>query len=302
MLQLPLFISRVIPLNKIVIFGVGLIGGSLAIAIRQAHPAVEIVGLGRDGELLHAATELGVIDRTAASIAEAMQDADLVVIATPVAQIRAILQAITPHLQAHTIVTDVGSTKSDVLAYARQALPADYRGFVAGHPIAGAEKTGVTAARDGLFHHKHVVLTPDAHTSAQALQSVQSLWESAGAKVVCMSAQQHDAIFAAVSHLPHLLAFALVNELASRDNQVELFRFAASGFRDFTRIAGSSPEMWRDITLANRSALLAELDAYQKQLRQLQTLIEHQDSAGLLAMFEHASQARNTWAESLQSQ
>lgn len=293
-------------LNKVLIFGVGLIGGSLALALKKAGVATHIVGIGRNQDSLKTALSLGVIDEAQTDIAQAMHGADIVVIATPVAQTPEILAAIAPHLKADTIITDAGSTKSDIAGYvanaAKNLTPALLSQFVGGHPIAGAEKSGVSAANADLFFGKNVVLTPNEQTSKQALSKVRALWEATGANVSEMSAEAHDQIFAAVSHLPHLLAFALVDDLANRKNSQQLFDFAASGFRDFTRIAGSSPEMWRDISLANREALLSELEAYQSELKLLQKLLENKDGAGLEALFESASNARNAWAKQRESQ
>jgi len=283
-------------LNKLVIFGVGLIGGSLALALKRANPNLHIIGIGRSGESLQTARELGIIDSIATDTESALADADMVVIAAPVAQTATILQAITPHLSNETVITDVGSTKADVIEAARHALGAKFHQFVPGHPIAGAEKSGASAARPDLFQDKNLVLTPTAVTDPQAVQKVQRMWEVAGAKVQSMTATEHDSIFAAVSHLPHLLAFALVDEIAARPNASQLFNFAASGFRDFTRIAGSSPEMWRDISLANRDALLKELHSYQQALANLFTMLEKKDGTGLQVLFESASKARNNWA------
>jgi prephenate dehydrogenase len=284
-------------LKKIVIFGVGLIGGSVALALKKAGSTAQIVGLGRSTESLQTALALGVIDVASTDIASAVQNADLILIATPVAQTPAILKAIQPHLSPNTIITDAGSTKSDVLAYAQATLGAQAKQFVGGHPIAGAEKSGVSAATVDLYSNKNVVLTPIQDNSVDAIQQVKNLWQSCGANVSEMSAATHDSIFAAVSHLPHLLAFALVDDIASRPNAEQLFGFAASGFRDFTRIAGSHPEMWRDISLANKTALLSELNAYQAELAQLKQLLENEDGAGLQALFERASTARNAWAK-----
>ena len=288
-------------LNKIVIFGVGLIGGSVALALKKAGAAPKIVGVGRNIENLQTAINLGVIDEAEADIAKALGDADLVLIATPVAQTQKILEAIIPHLSQSTVVTDAGSTKSDIAQYVMNASkraknPEHFLSqFVGGHPIAGAEKSGVTAAKEDLFIGKNVVLTPNEKTSLEAIKLVRELWQTTGANVSEMTAQTHDQIFAAVSHLPHLLAFALVNNLANRPNAKQLFNFAASGFRDFTRIAGSSPEMWRDISLANKTALLNELEAYQAEISALHNLLKNEDSQGLQAMFEQASQARQAW-------
>lgn len=288
-------------LNKIVIFGVGLIGGSVALALKKTGVAPKIVGVGRNIENLQTAINLGVIDEAEADIAKAVGDANLVLIATPVAQTQKILEAIIPHLSQSTVVTDAGSTKSDIAQYvmnaSKQAKNPEHflSQFVGGHPIAGAEKSGVTAAKEDLFIGKNVVLTPNEKTSLEAIKLVRELWQTTGANVSEMTAKTHDQIFAAVSHLPHLLAFALVNNLANRPNAKQLFDFAASGFRDFTRIAGSSPEMWRDISLANKTALLSELEAYQAEISALQNLLKNEDSQGLQAMFEHASQARQAW-------
>jgi prephenate dehydrogenase len=288
-------------LNKIVIFGVGLIGGSVALALKKTVAAPKIVGVGRNLENLKLALDLGVIDEAESNVAKAVTDADLVLIATPVAQTPKILEAIIPHLGQNAVVTDAGSTKSDIEQYvikaSRQAKNPQHflSQFVGAHPIAGAEKSGVTAAKDDLFIGKNVVLTPNENTSAEAINRVRDLWQITGANVSEMTAKAHDQIFAAVSHLPHLLAFALVNNLANRPNAKQLFDFAASGFRDFTRIAGSSPEMWRDISLANKTALMNELEAYQSEISVLQNLLKSEDSHGLQAMFEHASQARLAW-------
>jgi prephenate dehydrogenase len=285
-------------LKKLVIFGVGLIGGSVALALKKAGYSTQIVGVGRSQESLQAALDLGVIDVAKSNVAEAIKDADMILIAAPVAQTPSILSAIKPHLSAQTIITDAGSTKSDVLQYAHDILGECSHQFIGGHPIAGAEKSGVSAATADLFLGKNVVLTPTPQANIHAVSSIAKLWQDCGAKVSEMSAETHDSIFAAVSHLPHLLAFALVDEIASRTNAAQLFGFAASGFRDFTRIAGSHPEMWRDISLANKEALLNEISAYQAELSKLKTMLQNSDGAGLHALFERASLARNAWAES----
>ncbi|HBA09338.1 MAG TPA: prephenate dehydrogenase/arogenate dehydrogenase family protein [Methylotenera mobilis] len=284
-------------LKKLVIFGVGLIGGSVASALKKAGSSAEIVGVGRSSESLQTAIDLNVIDTASSNIAEALLHADIVLIAAPVAQTPLILNAIKPHLHADTVVTDAGSTKGDVLACAQEILGAQFTQFVGGHPIAGAEKSGVTAATADLYINKNVVLTPTLDTNQNAVQRVRELWQNCGANVTEMPAETHDGIFAAVSHLPHLLAFALVDDIASRANAEQLFGFAASGFRDFTRIAGSHPEMWRDISLANKTALLNEITAYQDELSRLKQMLEHDDGDALHALFERASTARNNWAK-----
>jgi prephenate dehydrogenase len=289
-------------LKKIVIFGVGLIGGSVALALKKAGSAAHIVGVGRTAKSLQTALDLGVIDSAETNIGDALNAVDLVLIAAPVAQTKAILQSIQPHLNANTVITDAGSTKGDVLVVAREVLGAQFSQFVGGHPIAGAEKSGVAAAKSDLFLSKNVVLTPDLETNRDAVASVADLWQKCGANVSEMPAETHDNIFAAVSHLPHLLAFALVDDIASRPNAAQLFSFAASGFRDFTRIAGSHPEMWRDISLANKSALLSEISAFENELNQLKQLLANEDAEGLQALFERASHARNQWAKEREKQ
>lgn len=290
-------------MNKLVIFGVGLIGGSLALALKQAGAVKSIVGVGRNEESLNEALLLGIIDAkcipnaTQSNLGEVCTDADMIVIAAPVAQTQSILQSIQPHIKPNTVITDAGSTKSDVLTVAQAVLGPQFSQFVGAHPIAGAEKTGPAAAKSDLFAGKNVIITPATQTNKDAASRATSLWQTCGANVSEMTAQAHDEVFAAVSHLPHLLAFALVNEIANRPNAEQLFSFAASGFRDFTRIAGSSPEMWRDISLANKSALLKEIKAYQQQLTHIETLLNNNDGASLEALFQCASIARNNWAK-----
>ena len=284
--------------KKIVIFGVGLIGGSVALALKKLPNPPTIIGVGRSNQSLQEALDLGLIDQAETNVANALGNADLVLIAAPVAQTPAILKSILPHLTANTVITDAGSTKSDVMAYAKAGLGENFQQFVGGHPIAGAEKSGPSAATADLYLGKNVILTPAAVTNHEALEKVASLWQTCGALVSNMPPEEHDSVFAAVSHLPHLLAFALVEDLAKRDNAELLFKFAASGFRDFTRIAGSHPEMWRDIALANKQALLQELNIYQQAVSEMTALLESNDQEGLFALFEHASHARNAWAKS----
>ncbi|MDP1645908.1 MAG: prephenate dehydrogenase/arogenate dehydrogenase family protein [Thiobacillus sp.] len=280
-------------IQKLAIVGVGLIGGSFALALKQAGAVGEVLGVGRNPASLNAAVERGLIDRVV-DWAEAAQ-ADCILLALPVGETEAVLEQLAPHLKAGAIVTDAGSTKANVVAAARAALGERHVDFVAGHPIAGSEQSGSAAARADLYQGKKVVLTPQADTRADALATVRALWEAAGAQVETLDAALHDRVFAAVSHLPHLAAFALVDELAQRADGDTYFRFAASGFRDFTRIAGSSPEMWRDIALANREAVLAELDAYLAALQGLRTAVATEDADALLAIFSRARAAREHW-------
>ena len=287
-------------MKKLVIFGVGLIGGSVALALKKAGVNTHIVGVGRNRNSLDEALNLGIIDTAESDIQAAVHNADVIMLAAPVAQTTQILESIQPFLQTNTVITDAGSTKSDVLNNAKAVLGSQFKQFVGGHPIAGAEKSGAAAAVADLFVAKKVVLTPTDETNPDAVNTVTALWRSSGANVSTMSAEQHDAIFAAVSHLPHLLAFALLDDIASRPNAAQLFSFAASGFRDFTRIAGSHPEMWRDISLANKQALLNEISAFEQELSTVKQLLTQDDSAGLEALFERASHARNQWAKGKQ--
>jgi len=284
--------------KKLVIFGVGLIGGSVALALKQKANAPVCVGVGRNQANLDQALSLSIIDQATTDIASALSGADMVLLAAPVAQTSAILEKIKPHLNSKTIITDAGSTKSDVLATAKTVLGAQAKQFIGGHPIAGSEKTGANAAITDLYQGKHVVLTPTAENSVEDIEKVRHLWVACGANVIEMSAANHDSIFASVSHLPHLLAFALVDDLASRDNAAELFQFAASGFRDFTRIAGSSPEMWRDITMANKYFLIKEINNFQNKLNVIKEILTNNSNHDLEALFKRASNARNDWANS----
>ena len=288
-------------LKKVTIFGVGLIGGSFALALKQAGAVSVVTGVGRRAQTLQRALELGIIDEASTDIASAVKDADLILIATPVAQTAALLEAIRPHLQPGTVITDAGSTKTDVVAAARAALGDKIHQFVPGHPIAGREQNGPDAALADLYVGKKVVLTALPENAATTVERVANAWQQCGAVVHQLSAEEHDAVFAAVSHLPHLLAYALVNDIASKPHAALLFQYAASGFRDFTRIAGSSPEMWRDITLANKTALLAELDSYTAQLAQLRALLINEDGPAIEAVFGRAQKARLDWIAAIEA-
>ncbi len=288
-------------LKKIAVFGVGLIGGSFALALKRQSAVAEVVGVGRRRETLEHAQRLGLIDRIAGDVADAVTGADLVLVAAPVAQTGNLLSAIAPHLQPDTVITDAGSTKSDVVAAARAALGDKVAQFVPGHPIAGREQNGPEAALPDLYAGKKVILTPLPENRAELVDRVALAWKQCGALIHQLTAQEHDAVFAAVSHLPHLLAYALVDDIAARPNAERLFQYAASGFRDFTRIAGSSPEMWRDIALANRPALLAELDSYLVQVTELRDLLDMNDGPALEALFGRAQSARQAWIAAIEA-
>ena len=288
-------------IEKLVIVGVGLIGGSFALALKQQGLVRRVVGIGRGRSNLERALALGLIDEIAVSTADACAGADFILVATPVGQMAAVFAQIVPHLSDHAVVTDGGSTKQDVAALARAAFGARVAQFVPAHPIAGAELTGADAARADLYQGKKLVIAALPETAPGAIVRVKQAWEACGARVFTMQPELHDKTFAAVSHLPHVLAFALVDEIASKPHAETLFQYAASGFRDFTRIAGSSPEMWRDIAIANRNALLTELDEYLLRLQAVRAMIEKSDSAALDAVFANARNARQAWLDMLES-
>lgn len=278
---------------RLAVIGVGLIGGSFALALKQANAVTRIVGVGRNAANLQVALERGIIDAAAPDAAAAARGADLVLVAAPVGQYPAIFSALK---DCKAVITDGGSTKRDVIAAARQALGTSLARFVPAHPIAGAEKSGASAASAELFRGRRVVLTPLEENRDAAVNMVEDAWRKCGAKVSRMDADEHDAVLAAVSHLPHLLAFALVHEVAARANSAELFSFAAGGFRDFTRIASSHPEMWRDICVANRDRLLEEVKRFSAKLEEIKALLDA--PAELEKLFAEARDARNKWIHS----
>jgi len=283
-------------IKQLAVCGVGLIGGSFALALRQAGAVERIVGIGRSPASLQAALDRSVVDAVAGDWAEALDATDFVLVAAPVGQTAAILAAMAPHLRPGIVVTDAGSTKRDVIEAVYRHLGDHLAETVPSHPIAGAEKSGVEAAFATLYLGRKVVVTPLPENAPEAVARVNAAWSACGAVLHQMSPQEHDGVFAAVSHLPHLLAFGLVHDLAGRANSAQLFSYAASGFRDFTRIAGSHPEMWRDICLANREALLGELDAYLAELTQLRALLLAGKGEELEQLFNTAREARNAWA------
>jgi prephenate dehydrogenase len=294
--------------DKLVIFGVGLIGGSLSRALRErgeqgeATGARTVIGVGRSSASTARALELGLIDQSAAltddaALRAALSGADIVLLAAPVAQTQTLLERIAPFVDAGTIVTDAGSTKSDVVASARAALGARIGQFVPGHPIAGREASGPDAALPDLYMDRNVVLCPLPENPPEAVERVAAMWRATGACVRDMTPEQHDRVLASVSHLPHVLSFALVEQILNSPDAALKFSFAAGGFRDFTRIAASSPEMWRDVCVANRAALLDELDAYTAVLARLRAAIEAGDGAALEAVFTRSRVARSEWQE-----
>jgi len=282
-------------IGKLVVFGVGLIGGSFALALKKRRAVAHVVGVGRSRANLLAARRLGIIDEIAADAGTAVKDADLVLLAVPLGQTRAVLAQIAPHLAAHTVVSDAGSTKRDVIAAARRQLGATFARFVPAHPIAGTEKSGAEAAFAELFENRNLVVTPEPETSARALKLVTAAWKLAGMRILSMDAAKHDRMFALVSHLPHLLSFTAVGNIADYPDAARLFQHIGGGFRDLTRIAGSSPEMWRDICIANRDPILAALDGYLSDLEAVRGMVEASDGQGLAMKFSTARNARAKW-------
>jgi prephenate dehydrogenase len=284
-------------IGRLVVCGVGLIGGSFAAALKRAGQVGEVVGMGRRPESKREALSLGLIDRTESDWATALDGADLVLLAMPVGQMDAVMAQLVPHLATTTVVTDAGSTKVDVAAAARRHFGTRVSQFVPGHPIAGAERSGPQAARADLYEGRRVVLTPLPENTDAAIARVRDAWVACGALLTTTTPEHHDRWLASVSHLPHLLSFALVSELAGRPNAEEIFSLAGGGFRDFTRIAASHPEMWSDIFLANREALLSELTAYEHELARYRTLIEQGDRTGIEEVLGVAREARTAWAQ-----
>lgn len=284
-------------LKRLTVIGVGLIGGSFARAVRESGMVEQITGCGRDTTNLEKALALGVIDDYSVDIKQAVKNADLVFIATPVGSFKNVLSQIKGKLKEGAIITDGGSTKRSVIDAAESVFNEPPVNFVPGHPIAGTENSGVEASFATLYQDHRVILTPLPYTDPKALEVVSSLWESTGAKVIIMEAEHHDQVLAATSHLPHLLAFSLVNTLTTLDEKQEIFDNAAGGFRDFTRIASSDPDMWQDICLANKNALLEHLDHFSRDLDQLRMALEQGDGKFLKQTFSRAKQSRDDYAK-----
>ena len=284
-------------INRLCIIGVGLIGGSLARALRAAGFCREVVGGGRDPEHLQQAVELGVIDRFETDLAAAVAGADMVLVAVPLGAMQTVFSKIRDHLEDNAVLTDAGSAKGSVIEAVIQAFGSVPDWFVPGHPIAGTENSGVAASLPDLYHNRRVILTPLEHTAVSAIDRVCAMWEAAGAEVIEMDAVHHDAVLAATSHLPHVLAFTLVDSLARLGDREELFAYAAGGFRDFTRIASSDPVMWRDICLANGDAIQMLIDRFIEDLQALSRCVHEHDGVRLLELFESAKQVRDAYIE-----
>ncbi|PHS69692.1 MAG: prephenate dehydrogenase [Methylophaga sp.] len=281
-------------IKRLAIIGVGLIGGSLSLALKKAGVVGEVIGYSRTEHVRQQALNLGIIDIAASSVKQAVKEADVVFLAVPLAAMSSVLTELAGNMSDNCIITDGGSAKGELVKLARSVLGNSFSQFVPGHPIAGTEKSGPDAAFATLYQDHRVVLTPVAETNLAALEKIRSMWQATGAEVFDMDVEHHDVVLAATSHLPHVLAFNLVNMLAERDDCDEVLRYAAGGFRDFSRIASGDAVMWRDICLANSDAILGLLEQYHQGLNQLEQAIKNQDGDTLITVFERAKQARDT--------
>jgi prephenate dehydrogenase len=287
-------------MKKLYIFGVGLIGGSIALKARDLNIFDEIIGIGRvGGNSLEGLVKAGVLDCSLKEIDNNIKEASLIIISAPVGQTKLILEKIEPFLDSNTIITDVGSTKSNIMNEARLVLKDKFSQFIGSHPIAGSEKHGASAATKDLFHKKNIILTSHEENPLGQITKLTKFWESLGGIVTNMGSDVHDQIFSTVSHLPHLLAFGLVNLINNKKNKDTLLNFAASGFRDFSRIAASSPEVWRDISIQNRSSIIEDLKLFQKEITKLTNLLEKKDQEQLEDYLRLASSTRKNWTEEI---
>jgi len=286
-------------IQKLAVIGLGLIGGSLARALREAGQVEHVVGCGRSAENLQRGLELGVIDSFTHDVAEAVVDADMIFVAVPLGAMRDVFAQMNGRLASHAVITDGGSAKGSVITDFNAVCAQHAKQFVPGHPIAGTENNGVEASFAQLYNDRRVIITPTSNSSSQAIMRVTDMWQACGAEVVNMDVQHHDEVLAATSHLPHMLAFGLVDVLARMDEHDDIFRYAAGGFRDFTRIASSNPVMWRDICLANKDALSKMIVGFADELNMLAKAVEEGDAERLLEIFETAKKARDSYVDGL---
>ncbi|MDC0182777.1 prephenate dehydrogenase/arogenate dehydrogenase family protein [Nitrosomonadales bacterium] len=285
-------------MKNLYIFGVGLIGGSIALKVRELFSFDKIVGIGRvGGNSLEALVDSGILDYSSTKVDQNISQADLIIIATPVSQTKDILQEIKPHLNKNTIVTDVGSTKQNIVNDAKIILEDKFSQFIGSHPIAGSEKHGPLAAKKDLFDEKNIILTPTTENESENIEALTNFWESLGGIVSKMKADEHDQIFSTISHLPHLLAFGLVNLINNKANKKTLLNYAASGFRDFSRIAASSPDVWRDISTQNQKSIIKDLKLFQKEITKITNFIETKDIRALEEYLKLASKTRKNWVK-----
>lgn len=285
-------------MNNLLIFGVGLIGGSIALESQKKQMFNQVIGVQREGGTsLSSFVSNGMIDRISEDLNKDIKQADFIVIATPVAQIENILKIIAPSLSQRTIVIDVGSTKSNIMHFAKKELKEKFSQFVGCHPIAGSERHGPSAAKINLFKNRDIILTPENETDPNKLELTSKFWKDLGGIIKTMRPLEHDQIFSTISHIPHLIAYNMVNLIAGKSNTDTLLKFAASGFKDFSRIAGSSPEVWKDISLANKVAILNDLDLFVKEINKTALLIKNEDYIALEKYFDVASKIRKNWSE-----
>lgn len=285
-------------IKKLTIFGVGLIGGSLALALKKANAVQQIVGCSRDGDHLQQAVDLGVIDSFELDPKKAAADADVIFLSVPMRAMEKVMNGFKSEIGPATIITDGGSSKSSIVEAAKRVFGDVPPNFVPGHPIAGREKSGVTAAIDSLYCDHKVILTPLCDTNPVAVQRVKQMWETAGANVETLGVEQHDQVLAATSHLPHVVAYAMVDTLSKTTFVDEIFHYAAGGFRDLSRIASSDPTMWRDICLENKTAILEMVDAYQQTLEDIKLKMQSDDAEGLFDVFQRAKTTRDRHVDS----
>ncbi len=284
-------------MQTLTLIGVGLIGGSLALDLKRAGKVAHVYGVDIDADNLGSALERHVIDQALPTLNQEAANADVVVMATPVAVMPQVMRDLAEKTGKETVITDVGSTKQLTIQAFHDYLPEHLPRCVAAHPIAGSDRSGARAARFGLFEHKKLIVCPHEQQDATALDTVRNMWMTVGAEVHVMDAAAHDDIFAAVSHMPHLLAYAFMHQIAQSDARADLLQFAASGFRDFTRIAASHPDIWADVCLANRDDLLRHLHDFGQELKQLQDLLAANDRAALHDLFAIARAAREEWQD-----
>lgn len=281
-------------IERLAIIGVGLIGSSLALALRQANAVGQVIGYGRNRQNLEKGVEIGVIDSFTATIADCVSDADVIVVAVPLGAMQQVFGELKSNVRRNAVITDVGSAKGSVVATARAELGDVFPRFVPGHPIAGTEKSGVEAGFASLYQSRRVILTPLKETARDAVEVVDRMWQHCGAIMEYLSVEHHDKVLAATSHLPHMLAYALVHHLSNLNDHDEIFRYAAGGFRDFTRIASSDPVMWRDVCLSNGDALVLLIEQYQQELELIAAAIRNGDADELLKLFGRAKSERDS--------
>ncbi|MFZ9037601.1 MAG: prephenate dehydrogenase [Gammaproteobacteria bacterium] len=281
-------------IDRLAIIGVGLSGSSLALALKQGGAVRQVIGYGRNLENLEKGIELGVIDSLATTVADCVRGADVIVVAVPLGAMRQVFAELKASAGRDAVITDVGSAKGSVVAAAREELGDLWSRFVPGHPIAGTEKSGVEAGFASLYQSRRVILTPLEQTDADAVEVIDDMWQHCGAIIEYLSVEHHDKVLAATSHLPHMLAYALVHHLSNLNDHEEIFRYAAGGFRDFSRIASSDPVMWRDVCLANGDALVTLIDQYQQELERIASAIRDGDADELLKLFGRAKSERDS--------